>query len=159
MQLGGAWHRTPPLKARESSLGAWTDSGAIAIATWLRNMPDPVEPCTKGKWRAPIVWQQSLAWWPCDEQGIERQQRIACSGVVTARQSDPYAANATARTARRTGFVVPILFEARRFRARESSSRTGFQENEMVRILKRNTSAPGDNRRRDTQRVGRFPPG
>ena len=109
MQLGGAWHQTPPLKARESSLGAWTDSGAIAIATWLRNMPDPVEPRTKGKWCAPIVWQQSLGWWPCDEQGIERQQRIACSAVVIARQSDPYVANAIVRTTSEMDLAMRIL--------------------------------------------------
>ena len=113
--IGGAWHCAATFQTGESGIVASTACGTTAVTTWPGNMPGPDEGCTKGDRSSDMVRQQSRPWWPCDEQGIERQQRIACSGVVMARQSDPYAANATVRTAKKTGLALRIFLEARRF--------------------------------------------
>ncbi len=62
-----------------------------------------------------IVLQHSwLCWWPCDEQGIELQHCIACSGVDMARQSKAYTARAIATTASNIGLVKRICNHVRR---------------------------------------------
>jgi hypothetical protein len=62
-----------------------------------------------------IVLQHSwLCWCPCDEQGIESQHCMACSGVDMAKQSDAYVARAIAITANRIGLVKRICTQARR---------------------------------------------
>ncbi len=62
-----------------------------------------------------IVLQHSwLCWWPCDEQGIESQHCIACSGVDMARQSKAYTARAIATTASNIGLVKRICNHVRR---------------------------------------------
>ncbi len=62
-----------------------------------------------------IVLQHSwLCWWPCDEQGIESQHCIACSGVDMARQSNAYTARAIATTASSIGLVKRICNHVRR---------------------------------------------
>jgi hypothetical protein len=60
------------------------------------------------------VLQQSMPWWPCDEQCIEWQHCIACSGVVAAPQSNAYAPRATARITRNNGLAKRITHQAKR---------------------------------------------
>jgi hypothetical protein len=56
-----------------------------------------------------IILQQSSPWCPCDEQGIESQHCIACSGVVVAPQSNANTASATTIAATKILFTRCIL--------------------------------------------------
>jgi hypothetical protein len=55
-----------------------------------------------------MVLQQSCPWCPWDEQGIEPQQCIACSGVAMGAQSKAYAASSSATTANKKAFANRI---------------------------------------------------
>jgi len=69
-----------------------------------------------------IVLQQSWPWFPCDEQGIELQHCIACSGVVVAPQSKAYVESPTASSARKIGLINRIIDQASPPRVLESSA-------------------------------------
>jgi hypothetical protein len=56
-----------------------------------------------------IVLQQSWPWCPCDEQGMESQHCIACSGVVAAPQSNAYTTSATTMAATKIRFAQCIF--------------------------------------------------
>jgi hypothetical protein len=60
-------------------------------------MSCPDEGCTNGPFIDGMLLQQSCPWWACEEQCIDLQHCIACSGVVAALQSNAYVASATAR--------------------------------------------------------------
>jgi len=64
---------------------------------------------TKGACIAVIVLQQSWLECPGEEQGMDLQQRIACSGVV-APQSSVYAASVIANAPNRISFANRITF-------------------------------------------------
>jgi len=103
--MGGAWQLVAMLRAQESKPFGSTDAGITAKTTEERDRLCPDEGCTKGACIVGMVLQQSIPRWPCDEQCIELQHCIACSGVVAASQSNAYAPRATASIARRKGLA------------------------------------------------------
>src|SRR5881296_2490811 len=114
-EIGGAWQcavRTPAEKSKPCKA---LNPGNTATRTGEKDRPCAEAGCTKGACMDGIVLQHSwLCWWPCDEQGIESQHCIACSGVDMAKQSDAYVARAIAITANRTDLVKRICNHVRR---------------------------------------------
>src|SRR5882762_4334655 len=114
-EIGGAWQcvvRTPAEKSKPCKA---SNPGSTATKTGKKNRPCAEAGCTKGACTDGIVLQHSwVCWWPGDEQGIESQHCIACSGVAMARQSNAYVARAIATTASRIGLVKRIGIQTRR---------------------------------------------
>src|SRR6266403_648431 len=114
-EIGGAWQcavRTPAEKSKPCEA---LNAGSTATKTSEKDRPCAEAGCRKGAYMDGIVLQHSsLCWWPGDEQGIESQHCIACSGVAMARQSKAYAARAIASTASRIGLVKRICNHVRR---------------------------------------------
>lgn len=98
---GGAWLHAATVKARELNPTDTQAVGAAGIATGLRVMMCADAACKNGARVVGMVLQQSRPWCPCIEQCMELQHFVACSGVVIPRQSNPYAARASATAATR----------------------------------------------------------
>jgi hypothetical protein len=117
-KMGGAWQWAAMLRAKESRSRDSQDAAITANTTGENDALCTDEGCTKGACIVGMVLQQFWPWWPCDEQCIELQHCIACSGVVMPPQSDAYAATAKVSTARRTCLAKPILSRLEGFGAR-----------------------------------------
>jgi hypothetical protein len=111
--MGGAWQWAAMPRAKESSSWDSQDAAITANTTGENDAPCTDEGCTKGACIVGMVLQQSCPWWPCDEQCIDLQHCIACSGVVAASQSNAYAPRATARIATNNGLMECIIDQLR----------------------------------------------
>jgi len=112
-EIGGAWQCAVRTPAEESKLCEALNPGGAATRTSERDGSCAEAGCRKGACRDGIVLQHSwLCWWSWDEQGIESQHCMACSGVDMARQSNAYMARAIATTACRIGLVKRIHTQA-----------------------------------------------
>ena len=114
-EIGGAWQCAVRTPAGEHKPCDALNAGSAATKTSVKDEPCVEAGCTKGACMDGIVLQHSwLCWWPCDEQGIESQHCIACSGVDMTRQSNAYTARAIATTATSIGLVKRICNHVRR---------------------------------------------